>query len=157
MRQVIISRLSIGTALVLVLVIAGARRNPGQAQPQPGSTSMCLPGDQKTTLLIGVLTDWVTATDPQKISDRDNIFHIPVVPPANISVVTNTQTCTKAAQAYASMVQNPIPNPVYVIQMVNGNSTWYLVTDPAYNPKGSEFGSFIIFDKRWKDYGGWTG
>jgi len=30
----------------------------------------------------------------------------------------------------------------------------YLVHDPVHNPNGAGFSSFIIFDKRCKDYGG---
>jgi hypothetical protein len=128
-----------------------------QVTPQAAPASMCLPADEKSALLITVLRNWVTTTDPQKIADRDQIFHIPVVPPPTIALVTDKTICAKGSKAYATRVKSPVAGPVYVIQMGSGNSVWYLVHDPTPAPSGGEFNSFIVFDKRWNRYGGWSG
>jgi hypothetical protein len=66
----------------------------------------CRPADGTSNRVISALTAWVTTTDPQRISQRDNIFHIPVVPVSQITLVTDERICSKVVAAYASFPRN---------------------------------------------------
>jgi hypothetical protein len=117
------------------------------------SSQTCRTADSRSRAIIQRLTDWITTTDPAKVQLRNNSFHIPVVPTNQLVVITDAQTCRKASTAYAAEL-SVAQAPVYAIQMGSGTSTWYAVHDPSFH--AGELGAVIIFDKRWKRFGGYS-
>jgi len=79
--------------------------------------SKCRAADERSTALIVELKQWVLYTDPRRIYERDNYYHIPVVPLTQITLVTDEQICAKIVAEYSKLPQNPYtPASVYVIK-----------------------------------------
>jgi hypothetical protein len=113
----------------------------------------CRPADATSARVISALTAWVTTTDPERISQRDNIFHVPVVPVSQITLVTDERICSKVAAAYASFPRFAYtPARLYVIKMGNKNYVGY---DP--DKRGGEFTAVHVFDQKYVSVGGWSG
>ena len=80
-------------------------------------TSKCLPADSTSAGLIADLQRIVTATDAWTVQGRDNIFHIPVVTPGSITLVTDSKVCAKASAAYGYWPGSTVLPQVYVIAL----------------------------------------
>jgi len=93
----------------------------------------------------------MTTTNPKQIALRDDTFHVPVVSPNQIVLVTDENVCARMIRAYADY---PAYTPIklYVIRM---GSKGYVGYDP--DRKGGEFTAVYIFDTNFVHIGGWVG
>jgi hypothetical protein len=98
--------------------------------------------------LIAELANWMGATDPERIADRDTLYNIPVVDPDEIALVAADAVCERARHAYAA----PSQRPVYVLTLGRHH---YAVLDPDFLAGSLE--TVKIFSKDWKLVGGWSG
>lgn len=112
----------------------------------------CRPPDEKSAGIIAELREWVTTTELERIKDRDKIFKIPVVDPAQISVVTSNQTCRRAIDGYSKLPGGRRPESLYVIKM---GSKYFAVHDSA--DSAGNMMTVHIMDRKFKLIGGWTG
>jgi hypothetical protein len=112
----------------------------------------CRPPDEKSSGIIAELRDWVTTNDLERIKERDRIFKIPVVNPAEISVVVNDRICKKAIEGYSKLPGGMRPARLYVIRM---GSKYFAVHDPT--DKAGDMMTVHIMDRKFKSIGGWTG
>ena len=113
----------------------------------------CRPADSYTEVLIGTLKADVSSTDPRVVFRRDSTYHIPVVSPSRITLVTDEKICAKIIQAYAALPNGAYtPARVYVIKL---GSKGYAALDP--DRKAGEFSIFHIFNTKYVDVGGWVG
>lgn len=131
-------------ALVLVLQLSGRALH--------AQTSKCLPADSLSAALIADLKRIVSATDAWTVQGRDNIFHIPVVPPSSITLVTDSKVCAKASAAYGTLPGTTVTPNVYVIALGNAG---YAVQVP--DQPGEHYGTQKIFDRKWVKIGGRSG
>lgn len=115
------------------------------------STLKCRPADDTSLSIILQLKQWVTTQNPERISERDNIFHVPVVPANQITLVTNETICARVIRAYTEY-QGYTPARLYVIKM---GSSGYAGYDP--DKHGGEFTAVSIFDSSYVHIGGWSG
>jgi hypothetical protein len=133
---------TLGAAVVAVSTIASGQ-----------TLTKCRPADSYTEMLIGTLKAYVSSTDPQVISLRDNTYHIPVVSPSQIKLVTDEKLCAKIIQAYAALPNGAYtPARVYVIKL---GSKGYAALNP--DRKAGEFSILHIFNTKFVDVGGWVG
>lgn len=113
----------------------------------------CRPADATSAGIIAELKQWVTTTNPDYISQRDNIFHVPVVSVNSMTVVTDEKVCGKVIQAYGTFPTHPyVPTRLYVIKL---GSKGYGGYDP--DRKGGEFTAVHIFSTKFVRIGGWVG
>ncbi len=109
----------------------------------------CHAADDKSAHIIGVLR---TIMAPPESAFRAR-FSLPLVAPANITLVSDPAICARAGAAADSMVKvwlpnetvTPVTTPLYVIQV----GTSYAVADLNTPPDG-EFDSLIIFGLLWE-------
>jgi hypothetical protein len=117
------------------------------------TTLKCRPADARTESLIYGLKWHVTSQDTAIIRSRDSVYHIPVVPVSQISVVTDERVCTKVIQAYAALAHGAYtPSRVYVIKM---GSKYTVAQDP--DVMAGDFSIVHIFDSKYIEVGGWVG
>ena len=119
---------------------------------QSQSTGACKKSDQTSSGLIVELRDWVTTSDPERIQDRDSVFKIPVVNPAEISVVTEERICRKAILGYSRLSGGRRPTSLYVIRM---GKKHFAVYDPS--DKAGDMMTVHIMNRKFASIGGWTG
>jgi hypothetical protein len=113
----------------------------------------CRSADATSDRLIQGLKSDVVSTDPDVIRARDSVYHIPVVPASQISLVTDERVCAKVVQAYATLRYGPYtPTRVYVIKM---GSKYTVAHDP--DVREGEFSLVHIFDSKYSKVGGWIG
>lgn len=110
--------------------------------------SSCLTGDEGAGLIIH-LKQWMTVTDTADVRLRNTVYRIPVVDTAAVQLVTDARTCARAAAAYPDTTAD---RPVYVVSL---GREGYAVLDPS--DKAGEFRTVILFNRQWKEIGGWTG
>src|SRR6266508_6031669 len=122
---------AVGTALVMLTTSPRA-----SAQ----ESLKCRAADQTSAGLITQLTNWVTTTDPERIADRDTLFHVPVVPVSQITLVTDEKICVKVIATYAALPGGYTPPTVYVVKMGSKNYVGY---DPTY--KAGEYSIVFVF------------
>ncbi|HEX5386160.1 MAG TPA: hypothetical protein VFW66_05635, partial [Gemmatimonadales bacterium] len=80
----------------IILGITVAAQNLAAQQ----SASKCLPADAQSASFINELQRMMAATDSWTIQGRDNVFHVPVVSPSQVTLVTDAKTCDKASVAF---------------------------------------------------------
>jgi hypothetical protein len=134
--------------IVRALLVVPAMVSTGAFAPAP---LKCRAADARSLGLIRELREWVTTADPERIASRDTIFHIPVVPASQITLVTDERVCAKVVQAYARYPAHT-PDSLYVIKM---RSRGYVGFDP--DRKGGEFTAVYIFNSKYAHVGGWVG
>lgn len=115
-------------------------------------TLKCRATNPTSANLIGQLTNWVTTSDPERIAQRDTIYHIPVVPVSQLTLVTDETVCGKIIQAWAALPGGHTAATIYVVKMGSKNYAAYAPTD-----KAGEYSIVLIFDSKYKHVGGWTG
>lgn len=108
----------------------------------------CLTGDEGEGLVIH-LKEWMTVTDTADVRLRNTVYRIPVVDTAAVQLVTDARICARAAAAYPDTTAD---RPVYVVAL---GREGYAVLDPS--DMAGEFRTVILFDRQWKEIGGWTG
>lgn len=147
-RSHIPNRHSVRTAF-----IAGVVAWVATARPAPGQTvQRCRPADNSSARLIVELKAWMSATDPERVADRDTLYKIPVVNTSQITLVTDEAMCLKAANAYGAQPGSSTPTRVYLIKL---GSKGYAAYDPD-QPAG-EFRVVMILTTEFAVSGGWTG
>jgi hypothetical protein len=120
---------------------------------QAQSTLKCRAADDRTVSLIAQLKAWATTTDSERISQREDIFHVPVVDAKSLTVVTDEKLCAKIIAGYAAFPKLAYaPARVYVIRL---GSKGYAAYDP--DKKGGEFTAVHIFNTKCVRVGGWAG
>ena len=137
--------------------------------PARAQTSSCRPADSYGPRLVADLQKLVTATGPGVIAARDSLYHIPVVSPASITLVTDAQTCSRAAQALTNfeasrqVVTDATVTSAATTAASNSRTvvvakvgTHWAVEDPNAAPHG-RFLTVVLFDSRWRRVGGYTG
>jgi hypothetical protein len=135
-------------SVVLAAFVVGV---PANTEAQ--ATLKCRPADDRTVSLIAQLKAWATTTDPETISERDNIFHVPVVDAKSLTVVTDEKLCAKVIAAYSAFPKLAYtPARLYVIKL---GSKGYVGYDP--DRKGGEFTAVHIFSTKFVRIGGWVG
>jgi hypothetical protein len=130
-----------------ISILASAGNAWGQAPTK------CRPADSYTEMLIGTFKAEVTSTDPLVVSLRDSVYRIPVVPPGEITLVTDEKVCAEIIQAYSNLKHGAYtPARVYVIKLGSKGHA-------ALNPdrKAGEFSILHIFNTKYEDVGGWVG
>ena len=136
-------------AISLAAVIA----MPASATAVSAQTLQCRAADATSAGIIAELKQWVTTVNPERVSQRDNIFHVPVVSVNSITVVTDERVCAKVIAAYATFPQQAYtPTRLYVIKM---GSKGYVGYDP--DRIGGEFTAVHIFSTKYVRIGGWVG
>lgn len=134
-------------AILGIAAVASSGKAWGQAPTK------CRPADSYTEMLIGTFKAEVTSTDPHVVSLRDSVYRIPVVPPDEITLVTDEKICAEIIQAYANLKGGAYtPARVYVIKM---GSKGHAALDP--DRKAGEFSILHIFNTKYVDVGGWVG
>lgn len=145
-EMLIMSMIRRGRA-ILALTILSTVPVSGQAQLK------CRPADSTTASLIAQVKQWGATRDPERISQRDNIFHVPVVDPKTVTVVIDEKICAKVITGYNTLPHHPYaPARVYVLKL---GSKGFLGYDPAR--KGGEFTAVHIFNTKFVRIGGWAG
>lgn len=138
----------ISRVIVLILFIIGV---PASTRAQPNLK--CRAADDTTLGLIAELKAWAATTDPERISQRDNIFHVPVVDARSLSVVTDEKVCAKIIAGYSAFPKLAYtPTRVYVVKL---GSKGYAAYDPE--KIGGEFTAVHIFSTKFVRIGGWVG
>lgn len=108
------------------------------------SAGSCRPADQTSALVQSELTGIATGTDSLSQSTRDSTG-IPATTVSKISLVTDSRTCDKAAQAINTLLGTPSTvRQVYVIKV----DATYAVVDPALSDAPGATAVFV-FDRRW--------
>ena len=144
--MIISKQFVIAWAFVCGLVLLAQR---GEAQGTP----KCRQSDGYSAMLIATLKDYVTSQDPTVIYNRDSSYHVPVVPPNQIALVTDERVCSKVVLAYSTLPHGAYaPTRVYVIKM---GSKFTVGLDPDI--KAGEFNIVRIFDSKYSEIGGWVG
>jgi hypothetical protein len=116
------------------------------------SGGTCRAADAKSASIISALKHWVTTQDPDRIRQRDSVFHVPVVPVNQITLVTDERTCAKVAQSFANLAVRPyVPASLYVIKM---GTKYFAAYDP--NRAGGEFTEVHILNSKLVVVGGWA-
>lgn len=150
------------------LPVGAAVSNAATDTPASARTSSCRPADRHGRALVAELKRLVTATEPGVIAARDSFYHVPVVRPGAIALVTDAQTCSRAAAALTrfessrsvaataggTTASQAAPRARTVIVAKVG--TYWAVEDPDAAPNG-RFLTVVLFDSRWKQVGGYTG
>lgn len=131
-------------AAALPLVLACSVSAGGQ------STLICRGPDETSQALITELQEWMSTTDPERIADRDTLYHVPVVRANQIALVTDERICTKVAQAYGAP-----PGVTARLYTVKLGSKGYVAYDPEQ--KAGDYKNVLIFSTRYVRIGGWTG
>ncbi len=141
------SRLEIFRRITLIWLIFAVAM-PLQSQ----TAAACRQSDQTSAGIIGELRNWVTTTDAERISDRDSVFKIPVVPAAEIAIVMDDRICKKAIDGYSKLPGAMRPASLYVIKM---GKKYFAV----YNPldKAGDMMTVHIMNRKFVSIGGWTG
>jgi hypothetical protein len=97
--------------------------------------------------MVRYLTQLVTAqaSDTELVTIRTS-YHLPVVDPAQISVVARNSICTKALAAYSAALPAGMtpPTSVYVVQVGSTYVVW-----PGELNADSEFTMHLIVDSRY--------
>ncbi|HUF65997.1 MAG TPA: hypothetical protein VMM17_08470 [Gemmatimonadaceae bacterium] len=140
-RTAISAYAALGLALTIGMPEAGAQ-----------STSKCRPADWRSDGIISHLKYRISATDPRDIRLRDSVYRIPVVPPNQITVVTDERICAKLVDAYSRGASGWVPVNLYVIKLGDNH---YAVMDPEHKAGG--FSMVMIYDSKYVRVGGWTG
>lgn len=126
---------------------------PASATAVSAQTLKCRAADATSASIIAQLKQWVTTVQPERVSQRDNIFHVPVVSVNSITVVADERVCAKVIAAYATFPQQAYtPTRLYVIKM---GSKGYLGYDP--DRIGGEFTAVHIFSTKYVRIAGWVG
>lgn len=112
------------------------------------ASSSCLTGDEGEGLVIH-LKEWMTVTDTADVRLRNTVFRIPLVDTIAVQLVTDARICASAAAAYPDTTAD---RPVYVVTL---GREGYAVLDPS--DMAGEYRTVILFDRHWKEIGGWTG
>lgn len=154
----------INTLLFLSTIAIASVTSRADAQ-----SKSCRPADFYGPALVAELTKRVTTTDPEEIAARDSFYHIPVVSPTAISLVTNESTCSRAAKALTTFENSGVVTAVASTGKVSASAarptrqvivvklgTYWAVEDPSAPPIG-HFLTVVIFDSKWRQVGGYTG
>jgi hypothetical protein len=111
-------------AVLTTLLVAGLPTGTTFAQ------AVCRPADQTSDDLIKELGQFSSATAGDNKIVRDSL-RIPLVPAANLTLITSETVCKKARTTYQSTLGGlggtPFSGQVYVVQI----GTVYAVLDPA--------------------------
>lgn len=117
---------SVSTLRVLMLLALAGVVTPAQAQS-------CLPNDKGAQATLAWAQAMATGSDSAAQAARTHLG-IPSTTASKVTLVTDTQTCAKAAQALASGSGISATNrKVYVIKV----ATRYIVKDPSVSINGS--------------------
>lgn len=107
-------------------------------------TTQCRGPDALSAQLISYLQLLVTATDTGTITRRQT-WGLPATSSSNVTLVTDSRTCAKAADAYSADEDtlNPVAGrQAYVIKV----ATVYVVWDPTV--RAGEWGAYRTLDSR---------
>ena len=127
--------------LILVTPGMGAR----------AQSTECGAENDTSAALITDLKGWIKTENPDRVALRDRVFHIPVVPESEISLVTDVRTCREIVKAYGRLPESAYtPSRVYVIRI----GSEYAGYDP--DRKGGEFVAVHLFDSKYGHIGGWS-
>jgi hypothetical protein len=118
-----------------------------------GAQLKCRPADSITVQLVAQFQQWMNTTNPERIAQRDTLFHIPVVASTAITVVTDEKICAKMITAYSTTSRLPYtPTRLYVLKL---GSKGYAGYDLGHGT--GEFSSVSIFSTKYVWIGGWSG
>jgi hypothetical protein len=112
----------------------------------------CRPEDALARSLVVDLKKMISTTDPRVVAARDSFYHIPIVPPSSIMLVTSDSVCAAAVQALNTMYGEAKTRSVYVAKLGSG----WAVIDPDDNPTG-RYITVVAFDSTWTRVGGYSG
>lgn len=105
-------------------------------------TSGCLPSDDEATSLLSYAVELATSSDPEIVATRED-YGILAVPESDVELVTDGQTCKKAAREYKSAIGLSGQAPdVHVVRI----GTRYIVEDP--NSFVGEYVIHVVFDQQ---------
>ena len=133
------------TVAGMILTIA-AWTQPGSATPRLGLTTQCRGPDALSAQLISYLQLLVAATDTGTIMRRQT-WGLPAASSSNVTLVTDSRTCAKAADAYSADEDTLKPmagRQAYVIKV----ATVYVVWDPSV--RVGEWSSYRTMDRKFK-------
>jgi hypothetical protein len=119
--------------------------------------------------MVADLRRMMTATDARTDDARDSIYHVPVVTPSSIALVSDEHTCRKALRALerfetaspagpmiaSAPITTASPKATTRQVVVASLGRGWAVEDPG--PPPSRFLTVVIFDAQWKQVGGYTG
>ena len=135
-----------------VRLVLGAAMITGWSAVAGAQSLKCRPADATSAGLVAELKRWATTTDPSRVSQRDTLFHVPVVSVSQITVVTDEKVCLKVIQGYSL---NPVPYTPTRLYVIKLGSKGYVGFDP--DRKNGEFSVVHIFDSHYRHIGGWGG
>lgn len=138
-----LARLS--TVAGMILSVA-AWSQPRTATPRFDSTTQCRGPDALSAQLIDYLQFLATATDTGIVGTRE-MWALPATSSSKVTLVTDSRTCAKAADAYSADEDtlNPmVGRQAYVIKV----ATVYVVWDP--NVRVGEWSSYRTMDSKFK-------
>jgi hypothetical protein len=143
------TRIRLATAATLVLLLVSTA-NGAEAQ----TIKKCRAADQTTASIIAQLKQWVSTKNPERMAQRDTIFHIPVVDPKTITLVTDETMCGKVITAYSKLSGGGAYTPARLYVFKHGSKGFV-----GYDPDRGigEYGSVIIFNTKFVRIGGWAG
>jgi hypothetical protein len=127
----------------ILLAIAGWSR-ADSAPPISTLTTQCLGPDSNSAELIAYLQFLVTGSDTGTVAQR-GMWGLPATSSGSVTLVTDSRTCAKAADAYSADITPASPmvgRNAYVIKV----STVYVVWDP--NVKVGEWSAYRTMDSK---------
>lgn len=133
-------------AIVGMILTVAAWSQPHSSTLRLKVTGQCRGPDAVSAQLISYLQDLVTATDTGTVARRQT-WGLPATSSSNVTLVIDSRTCAKAADAYSADEDtlNPmVGRQAYVVKV----ATLYVVWDPTV--RVGEWNAYRIMDNKFK-------
>jgi len=132
---------------MLLAVTAGAEPNPARASREPLSPT-CRSADTTSAYLEGIIERIVSLTDSTSTVVR-TALQLPQMSTSSVSLVTQSQTCSKAAAALDAAQGSVNPNrTMYVFKL--GNTRYAVLEVAGSSDFGGAGANFVwYFTNKW--------
>lgn len=104
---------------------------------------------------VGFLSEIVrllAETDPELVDARTRFYNVPSIPPSAVTAVRDAATLARARAGLARHIERAPSRCIYVLKL---GESGFAVFDPEY--RVGHYNAVFIFDRLWRNVGGWTG
>jgi len=112
----------------------------------------CSPDDDTGVNFLGDVVGLLASTDPEIVESRERFYNVPAVPVSSVEPVRDTPTLGRARGALAKHLKQAPSRCIYVLKL---GEAGFAVFDPEY--RVGHYDAVFIFDRAWRNVGGWTG
>lgn len=116
------------------------------------SPPACSPDDDAAINFLGDVVNLVTSTDPEVAAARESSYKVPTLPASAVQPVRDQATLGRARGALAAYIGRAPSKCIYVLKL---GEFHFAVFDPGFHV--GHYDTVFVFDRAWRQIGGWTG